>query len=708
MRPYSQVPILRLLLPLCLGIVCGIFSGISIYPVLAVMIISFLIMLAYIIIRKLKRSFSYRHYFGVAVFIFFIATGFMLIRLNTTWLEKYHYTQFTNAEAYLIRLSEPWHQKAKSIKAEGDVVAVRVNNAWKATRGKTLVYFENSNSAKNLEYGSLVITQVHPQEIPPPLNPGSFNYKRFLSFHQIYNQFYLPADAWSNEGMGYRSRLWQQAYAYRDLFLSEISNQILIPREVAVCSALLVGYVDQLDADLVSAYARSGALHVLSVSGLHVGLIFVLLQKLFFFMDKNKLAYMLKQLFIILLIWFYAFITGLSAPILRSAMMISIILIAKYLRRDSYMLNTTLASAFIILCINPFALTEVGFQLSYLAVIGIVYLHQRFVTLFYTSNHLLNAAWQLTSVSICAQLVTFPLGLLYFNQFPNLFLISNLAIIPISTVVIWVAVAALMLSFVSYLSVIVFWLWKIVFALTWLMNEMLVTAEQFRFAVIKGVYLTIGQTWLIYIIMAMAVWFLLYKNRRAVYLFYISSFLLILSFIYDQILINNQKKLIVYAIKGQSAIEIMKGNRKVFISSDEVFNDKSLIRFNIERYWYETGMKQLVHLPMIWNNTYAANKNDRVINRFVATHENFLCYEGKLIYIPTGFVPFSAKDNRIKVHTVIVTDQCKNKLSTLLQRVETKNLIIDASSKIKIKDVAFPSGTNVYDLRKQGAAMIEM
>lgn len=708
MRPYSQVPVLRLLLPFCLGIITGIFSDIPPLSVISLMLSCFLLMLAFVYIRILKVSFAYRHYFGVAVFLFFSSAGFILIRLHTTWLDRYHYTHFNKADAYIIRLSEPWHQKARSLKAECNVIAVHVNKEWKATRGSSLVYFENNGLAEKLRYGSLVVTSALPQEVPPPLNPGAFNYKRFLSFHQVYNQFYLPGGKWDNAGMGNRWWIWENAYKYRDLFLSEISSQIFIPREVAVCSALLVGYVDQLDAELISAYASSGALHVLSVSGLHVGLIFIILQKIFFFMDKNKYTYMLKQLLIILIIWFYAFITGLSAPILRSAMMISIILIAKYLKRDSYMLNTTLASAFIILCINPFVITEVGFQLSYLAVIGIVYLHQRFVTLFYTSSHLLNAVWQLTSVSICAQLVTFPLGLLYFNQFPNLFLISNLAVIPISTVIIWVAVTALMLSLFYFFSVIVFWLWKIVFALTWVMNEVLVTAEQFKFAVVKGVYLTIGQTWLIYAAMAMAIWFLLYKNRNAVYLFYFSCFILMVSFIYDQIQIMKQKRLIVYALKGKSAVELMQGDKRVFISSDEVFDDKSMLRFNIERYWYETGMRSLVHLPMEPKTNLTANLGGNRVTPFVSAKDNFLCFNNKVIYIPSGFVPYAARVKKIKVHTLIVTDKCKNKLSTLLERVEAENLIIDASSKISTKNVSWPSGMKVYDVRKQGAALIEM
>lgn len=708
MRAYSQVPVLRLLLPFSLGIVMGIFSAIPVKVVITTIALSFFLMLAYIVVRKLKRSFTYRYYFGVATFMFFTSAGFILIKLNTTWLEKYHYTQFAKADAYVIRLSEPWHQKAKSVKAEGNVIAVHINNIWKKTRGNTLVYFENNYAAHQLQYGSLVVTTVKPQEVPPPLNPGSFNYKRFLSFHQIYNQFYLPANAWDYAGVGEKSNIWQKAYEYRDLFLSQIRNQVFFPREVGVCSALLVGYGDQLDAELISAYASSGALHVLCVSGLHVGLIFIILQKVFFFMDKNKYTYLLKQIIIILLIWFYAFITGLSVAVLRSAMMISIILTAKYLKRDNYMLNTTLASAFIILCINPYAITEVGFQLSYLAVIGIVYLHQRFVTLFYTSNQLLNAIWQLTSVSLCAQLVTFPLGLLYFNQFPNLFLISNLVVIPISTVLIWVAVGALMLSFIPVLGSIVFWLWKIVYALTWLMNEMLVTAEEFKYAVVKGIFLTIGQTWLIYAIMAMAIWFLLYKKTTAVYLFYILFSILMLSFIYDRININKQKKLVVYTVKGKTAIEIMNGSTKVFISSDEVFNDKSMIRFNIERYWYETGMKQLVHLPLEWKSDSRKDKEIRIDVPFLAFKENFICFREKIIYIPTGFIPLSAKNNKIKVHTVIVTDKCKNKLNTLLERVQAQNLIIDASSKVSLKNIIIPDGTHVFDVRKQGAALIDM
>ena len=279
---------------------------------------------------------------------------------------------------------------------------------------------------------------------------------------------------------------------------------------MAVCSALLIGFKDLLDAELISAYASSGALHVLCVSGLHVGLIFIILQYIIVIPENKQYLRILKQMIILSVIWFYAFLTGLSPSILRSATMISIIIMAKFLKRDNYMLNTTLLSAFLLLCFNPFMLTEVGFQLSYLAVIGIVYLHQQLVILFYPTNRLLFHTWQLTSVSLCAQLITFPLGLLYFNQFPNLFLVSNLLVIPLATGIIWVAVGAMLLTMIPYMSVVVFYAWKIPFALTWIMNRALLFAEQLPFSIVKGIYITVAETWIIYLIIALFIWFLLY------------------------------------------------------------------------------------------------------------------------------------------------------------------------------------------------------
>mgnify|MGYP001169641341 CR=1 FL=1 len=179
----------------------------------------------------------------------------------------------------------------------------------------------------------------------------------------------------------------QSIYA-RNRLLSILKQAQLKGDEFAVASALLVGYTDKLDADLLSAYSQTGAMHILSVSGLHVGIVFVVLNTLLLFLDRFKYGLIVKALILIFFLWIYAFISGLSPSVIRSAIMFSFIAYGKSLKKNSTIYNTLAASALLMLLYDPFYLFDVGFQLSYLAVIGIVAIQPLYSSIIKTDNWL--------------------------------------------------------------------------------------------------------------------------------------------------------------------------------------------------------------------------------------------------------------------------------------------------------------------------------
>jgi competence protein ComEC len=223
----------------------------------------------------------------------------------------------------------------------------------------------------------------------------------------------------------------------RDFFLTLIEQHVKTKDELAVASAIMLGYRDYMNADIVQAYASSGALHVLSVSGLHVGVLFLALQFLLQWMDKYRQLKWVKVLLVLAVMFFYAVLTGLSPSVLRAVVMFSFFVIAKAINRDNNMYNVLGISCLLLLFWNPYLITEVGFKLSYLAVLGIVVLYPILQPLLTFKNKLLKGAWSITCLSIAAQIATFPISLYYFHQFPNLFLISNLIIIPASDFVLY-------------------------------------------------------------------------------------------------------------------------------------------------------------------------------------------------------------------------------------------------------------------------------
>ena len=391
--------------------------------------------------------------------------------------------------------------------------------------------------------------------------------------------------------------------------------------------------------------------------------------------------------------------------------MISIIIIAKQLGRDNYMLNTTLASALLLLLINPFSITEVGFQLSYLAVIGIVYLHQRLVTVFYPTSMLMNQAWQLTSVSLCAQLVTFPLGILYFNQFPNLFLVSNLLVIPISTGIIWVSVGATIISALPYMSSLVFYSWKVTFALTWLMNQLLLFLENLPFALISGLYIDIADTWIIYGIIAFVVWFLIYNYRNALYGALTLTIIFLVTQLWHEWNILQQKNITVYALKNSTAIDIAQARKRLVIAPKQIMEDRSLLRFNINRYWYETGKREMLHIPFYQQPTESKLKeifNSKITGNVATVQDGFIQIDSKLYFIPGNWLPRKVPLSKIKVDGIIITSRFKNKLPTLFKYFDSDLLIIDLSSRAKVDAGKLPVSLQIWDCRKQGAAQVKI
>ena len=373
------------------------------------------------------------------------------------------------------------------------------------------------------------------------------------------------------------------------------------------------------------------------------------------------------------------------------------------------MLNTTLASAFILLNTNPFMITEVGFQLSYLAVFGIVYLHQRFVNTIQVYNRALNWIWQLVSVSLCAQLITFPLGLLYFHQFPNLFLISNLLVIPISTLLMYSSIAATIFTPLPAIST---FLWKISYWLTFAMNWIVIEVDKLSFAIIQGISITILETWIIYLIIASALWFLLYKKRLAFFMFLILLNAFTAYQLYENYQLSQQQKFMVYSVKNKTAVDLIKNTSHVFIADDSLATDTSKIRFHIQHNWFAMGMEKMEHLKFVQHDDTNAAKtispqSEKSFFTFTKQKKEFIQFNNKLIYIPQQWLPKTIPQQKIKVDYLLITSRFKNKIEKLTAIVDARKIIFDpsvATYKLKKMQTTLKQmGTDFYSVSQQGA-----
>jgi competence protein ComEC len=289
---------------------------------------------------------------------------------------------------------------------------------------------------------------------------------------------------------------------------------------------------------------------------------------------RMKYGTILKTILIILMIWFYAMLTGLTPAVMRASVMITLVVIGRAMKRQPDILNI-LAASFIFLVIHESTLLlDVGFQLSYLAVAGIVVIYKPVYDLYVTSSHIPDKIWSIIAVSIVAQIATFPLSLHYFHQFPNYFMITNIIVVPLSSLVIYNGILLLFFGSVPGISL---WLAKLLSALVWGLNNSIHFIGKIPFALSKGIYISAIQTLLLYLLILFVFLFLFMKRKVFFFLSLALLAILISTILLRKVETMTTGKIIVYGTKDLSAIELVMGNHAVFLYSPGVLKNISFL-----------------------------------------------------------------------------------------------------------------------------------
>lgn len=297
--------------------------------------------------------------------------------------------------------------------------------------GKLLLYVPPDEQAANLATGDHLLFNGKPSEIRPPLNPGVFDLRAYWQRKGIYHQVFLrESTAWKLSG-GRSGGIYARAEGWRRAWFKTFQRHLKGDR-LAVAAALVLGKRDLISEEVKSAYTDTGAVHVLAVSGLHVGIIYLILRFLLITLlklDRRPKGRILVALLSVICVWLFALVSGLSPSVQRAALMFSILALGGLSFFKSHVFNTLAAAAIIMLTWNPGQLFQVGFQLSFTAIIGIVAFTNHLDRLIYWPYKLLRVAWSAMAASTGAQLGTLPLSLYYFGQFPAYFLLSGTVVI---------------------------------------------------------------------------------------------------------------------------------------------------------------------------------------------------------------------------------------------------------------------------------------
>lgn len=297
--------------------------------------------------------------------------------------------------------------------------------------------------------------------VSPPSNESiesDFDYVEYLYRKGISGTLWVSSANWKIVPGETRHSLQITAVKCRKQILDRYKEWGLKDDVLAVVAAVTIGYKDELTDELRSVYSSSGASHVLAVSGLHIGILFAILSFLFPLYMNGIGTRWLKELIVIMLMWCYAFVIGLPYSITRALIMFSILAICRSIGRENSSLNGLAFAALVILVSNPNALFDVGFQLSFLAVLAILLFEPHIRKLYVPKNRVVEYLWSLVTVSIAAQLGTAPLVMLNFENYSTYFLLTNIIVIPLMFVIVFVSVLMLSFSFIPPLRIIFVWI----------------------------------------------------------------------------------------------------------------------------------------------------------------------------------------------------------------------------------------------------------
>jgi competence protein ComEC len=634
------------------------------------------------------NSFKNRWLWGVLISVVFVFAGISYEHLNA------EVKPFPKREVVISGnvLENP------KVNAGSYRICIRVNaildsGIWQAADHKVVCTLQKkSGSVPGLNQRIFLKTNF--KEIKNFGNPFEFDYKTYMNRNGYFYTAFVDSGNWFIKGKNSHFSLTMWALEIRDMILNYYKQLNLPPSSFAVISALTVGDKRYLDDETKMAYVNSGTIHILAVSGMHVGLLFWLLQQLFrplMFFKKGKL---LRSIAVLVFIWIYALITGLTPSVVRASVMFSFWIIGDTSNRKTNIYNTICASAFLLLIIDPDTIYDVGFQLSYLAVIGIVVFYKDIFNWFYVKNFVLKHVWSWIAVSLAAQLFTLPVTLYNFHQFPNYFLLSNIIALPLSTVILYGSLATLLVIPFKFLWIPAGWFLKILIG--W-MNGVLIWIEHLPFSISKGIWISEFMTVLLFGIIISFCCYIYFKRTVFVYILLTGSILFSLNIFIKRYKIEHSHEIALFNEPRSFSLYIRNGHKSLWIKDSISFNDERVLKPIRDHMALKEIDKACLH-----NIRTVADKN-------IFLYKNFIFYNGLKFYIWEQKPKL--KRRPVKIDYLII-HRIRNKDIRLIDSLfKVENIIITSnvySSNIAEIDHYFSmSKSKVFALSTDGAWVLD-
>ena len=579
MKDLNQFPLVRVLLFLIPGILLGEFHGGFNFPAVVIISLSVVSLIVWFWILKMQTSVRYHFVAGLLIAISILALGYLITScgkpkaLSTTYRES----------VVVSTVKEATVRKGVKLKIIGE----SVDDAGTELRNLMIVV-RDTNEVISLLPGDRFILQGRISPLQFPVNPGGFDYNTFLRRKGISGIVYCNHSDIEIAESSRKHRIRRFATISRQKLLLRLNDYAPTQELYAIAAALLIGYDDDLSGESRDDFSRAGAMHILCVSGLHVGIIFLILNIVLNQILRQKSLRWIRYILLLSGLWSYAFITGLSPSVMRATVMLTFVVTGNELERYTSVYNSIAASALLLLFINPMLLFSIGFQLSYAAVIAIIALQKPIAALITPKNKILLKSWEILAVSIAAQAGTFALAAYYFHSFPTLFLITNLVVIPLASLILYSGIIYLA---VSSIPVVNSFVGTAFYFLIDVLRRFTGAVAVVPHSAIQNINLSAVQAVFIVITIISAT-YLIYKGIYKKLIFItLPVAALILSFFIKQAFFSTQSRVVVYSDYRELVVEMFSGSDAIPLYVSDSTKDRS---FTVDDAHRKYGIRKVV------------------------------------------------------------------------------------------------------------------
>lgn len=682
-------PFYRILFFLVLGIVVSHLFAPAIEVLYYGVILSFVVAIPFLWIYKFSTL--SKSCFTLAAYSFFFFIGALQLQWSSQLAANHFMNKQEQGQHYSISLQ--LDQQLTSNSFNDRFYAKVTGIANEAVSGNTLILFKKTDSL-NYKVGDQLVIYDAFQTPAFSRNPGDFDYRNYLASIDVYGMLYIDR----SKILHHANTLHKSSFLvfFRNTLLEKLSASGLKVQVKGMIEALVLGQRQHVDPEITKSFRDAGVIHILALSGLHVGIILLILRFITRPILRIRQGRWLQSVILVVLLWFFALLTGMSPSIMRAVTMFSFIAVGMNLKRKGSVYHSLTLSAFVLLIYDPRLLFQVGFQLSYMAVFSIVLIQPMLAGLWPWRNKIKDFFWSIFTVTVAAQIGVAGISLFYFHQFPGLFILGNMLLLPVLPFIIGAALLLIVLLLIG-------------FPTEWLTNGLNIVLEfiidivgkisSWDWFIIKDVYFSLGETILLYVFLfSLVLFFRPYLRRSRRERFYLkkpnwmfhvaltSVVLFIAVLIFEKYQSRGDQFLVLHQSAG-SAVSLSSGNHAVLLTDFHVMDSTRAV-YSLQRLQAVDNLrsKKLSLQPL----------------------ENIVSFKDlPLIVIKEN----GLYDNSIKNAVVLLSHSPKINLERLILENQPKYIIADGSNYRNVvsnwETTCDKMGVVLKDTNKEGAVVIE-